>query len=361
MGIEFTQSQWDKVKENYRLWWEGKLDRPIISVVLKGKDPGRTEPSIPLLSQATCTDLSIPASEIIDRIDYELSQNLYLGDSFPYFNMDCFGPGVVAAFLGARLDNSTGGVWFHPEEVLPITELHFEYDPNNVWLNRIKEIYYEGMKRWQGQVLMGMTDLGGVLDILSTFRPGENLLFDLYDYPEEVKRLTWELHELWFLFYNELNEILQPINPGYSHWAQIYSDKPSYIPQCDFSYMISPEMFDEFCKPELEATCRRLDRSFYHLDGIGQLPHLDSILDIDDLDGVQWVPGDGKPPQSQWPEVYVKIHRSGKKSQIWEGFDGLNKIIAHVGTGKGIHHSTINGHISQETEMRKQLAEYGIE
>ena len=360
MSIEFTPNQWDKVKENYSSWWEGKLDRPIIPVVLNGRDPGRAKPNIPLLSQETCTDLSISAKDIIDRIDYELSQNVYLGDGFPYFNMDCFGPGVTAAFLGAQLDNSTGRVWFHPKEVLPITELHFEYNPDNLWLNRIKEIYDEGMKRWQGQVLMGMTDLGGALDILSTFRPAEELLFDLYDYPEEVKRITWEIHELWFRFYTELNEVLQPINPGYSDWSQIYSEKPSYIPQCDFSYMISPDMFDEFCKPELKATCRRLERSIYHLDGVGQLPHLDSILEIEELDAVQWVPGDGKPEQSQWPEVYVKIHRGGKNSQIWNGFDGLDNIIAHVGSGRGIHHTAIRGDIGQEAEMRKRLSNYGL-
>ena len=76
MGIEFSQNHWDKVKGTYRLWWEGRLDRPIISVVLRGNESGRAKPSAPLLSQETCTDLSIPA-EIIDRIDYELSQNVF--------------------------------------------------------------------------------------------------------------------------------------------------------------------------------------------------------------------------------------------------------------------------------------------
>jgi hypothetical protein len=38
-----------------------------------------------------------------------------------------------------------------------------------------------------------------------------------------------------------------------------------------------------------------LPRTFYHLDGIGQLHHLDLVLSIAELDGVQWVPGDGKP------------------------------------------------------------------
>jgi hypothetical protein len=361
MSIAFTPRQWDRICEVYGLWWEGKLDRPILPVVLRGRDPGRSKPSLPLLSQENSTDLSIPAKDIIDRIDYELSQNVYLGDAFPYFNMHCFGPGIAAAFLGAEIDNSTGRIWFHPKEILPITELHFEYDPDNVWLNRIKEIYYEGMKRWQGQVLMGMTDLGGTLDILSTFRPSENLLLDLYDHPEEVKRLTWEISSLWKRFYQELNEVLQPVNPGYSDWAQIYSDKPGYILQCDFSYMISPAMFDEFILPELEDMCRFLDRSFYHLDGVGEIPHLDSILAIKELDGVQWVPGDGKPTQSHWPELYQRIHGAGKNSQLWEGFEGLDSLISHLGSGKGIHHTPIWGTIADEAEMRKKLSQYGAE
>jgi hypothetical protein len=363
MPIDFSGERWDKVRETYRQWWAGELDRPIIPVELIGRDPGRAMPDVPLLSQATCADLAIPAEDIIDRIDYELSTRVYLGDAFPFFNMDCFGPGIMTAFLGARLDNSSGQVWFFPPSDLPITEIHFEYDPDNVWLNRIKDIYAAGMERWQGQVLIGMTDLGGNLDILSVFRPSERLLLDLYDRPEEVERLTWEAHELWHRFFNELNDVLQPVNPGYSDWSGIYSDRPSYMLQSDFCYMISPSMFDEFVKPELETTCERLPRRFYHLDGIGQLLHLDSLLTIEKLDGVQWVPGDGKPDCAHWPEVYQKIHAAGKKIQIFGGFDVIDAVIEQIGTGGPIQvHVGWNMRTSEEApEIRKRLEAYGIE
>lgn len=360
MSIDFGPERWELVKEVYRLFWEGKLDRPVIPVVLAGKDPCREQPGAPLLSQATCCDLSISPKDIVDRIDYELSKLVYLGDAFPYFNMHCFGPGVVAAFLDADLDNSTGRVWFHPKKVIPISELHFEYNKNNIWLNRIKEICNEAMKRWQGQVLVGMTDLGGSLDILSTFRPTEKLLLDLYDYPDEVKRLTWEIHDLWFRFFDDINNILQPINPGYSDWAQIYSDRPGYVIQCDFSYMLGPSMFNEFVRPEIEAACRKLDRSFYHLDGVGQLKHLDSILGIKELNGVQWVPGAGKPEQDEWPEVQLKIIRTGKFIQLWGGFDCLDRVIGQLGTGNGIHHTTISRTISESSKIKERLSTYGL-
>lgn len=193
------------------------------------------------------------------------------------------------------------------------------------------------------------------------FRQADNLLLDLYDDPDEVKRRIWEIHTLWHRFYNEINEVLQPVSPGYSDWAQIYSDKPSYVPQSDFSYMIGPGMFDEFVRPELEETCEKLRHTIYHLDGVGQLAHLDLLLQIKELDAVQWVPGDGKPDQSNWPEVYRKIHHAGKKIQLWHGFDCLDKVNEQIGTWNGIHHTTIIGHVSEEYFYKKRLEKYGIE
>ena len=361
MGIDFNEKKWENIKRTYGLWWERKLDRPLVGAILEGIDPGRPQPSCPLLSQQNCHDLSLPAKDIIDRIDYELSKNKYLGDAFPYYNMDCFGPGVVAAFLGADIDNSTGNVWFHPKKILPINELHFVYDENNIWLNRIKDIYREGMKRWQGQVLMGMPDLGGILDILATFRTTDNLLLDLYDEPEEVNRLVWEIHELWHKYYNEFNEVLQPINPGFSDWSQLYSDKPMYVPQSDFSYMIGPNMFEEFVRPELVSTCNKVDHTIFHLDGIGELVHLKSILKIEALDAVQWVPGAGQNNQFKWPEVYQQIHSAGKNIQIWDGFDCIDTVAKQIGTYRGIHHIPLKFPIEQEKQVRERLAKYGIE
>lgn len=362
MSIDFNGARWEKVLSSHRRWWDDDLDRPLIPIILKGRDPGRPMPDVPLLSQATCHDLSIPPALLIDRIDYELSTRMYFGDAFPYFNLDCFGPGIIAAFLGASLDNRTGGVWFHPPAEKPIREIHFRFDPDNVWFRRLRDIYVAGMQRWQGQVLMGMTDLGGNLDILSTFRPSEGLLLDLYDEPGEVKRLLGEAHEVWHQYYNTLNEVLQPVKPGYCDWSGILSDKPSYILQCDFCYMIGPEMFDEFVKPELVASSKKLDRSIYHLDGIGQLAHLDSVLTISDLDAVQWVPGSGQPDNAHWPEVNRKIAAANKKLQICSGFDALDAVISQIGTANGISvfHSVLQNGMSPD-ELRKKLDEYGVE
>ena len=361
MPIDFGPERWQKVKATYQAWWQGKLDRPIIAVAIPNRDPGRPRPPAPMLSQATCTDFTWSPEQIVDRIDYEYTRYTFLGDAFPWFSMGKFGPGVIAAMMGAKLDNATGQVWFWPPDDRPIQDIRLELKPNNMWLQRIKDICAAGMERWQGNFLLGMTDLGGNLDIPATFRTTETLLMDLIDHPEEVERLTWEAHECWHKAYQEINEVLQPINPGYSDWSGIYSDQPSYMLQSDFSYMISPKMFRRFVLPELQATCKRLPRTFYHLDGVGQIPHLDQVLGIAELDGLQWIPGDGKPDCSNWPEIYLKVHAAGKLVQINNGeFDAIDAIIEQIGTAKGIQYQMFFASPDRETEIRSKLQDYGI-
>ena len=327
MGVDFSFERWKQTEETYRLWWEGELGRPVFPWTVKSRNPGRAEPNVPYERVMAYYDFSVAPEEIVDRYDYELSKYEFIGDGFPRFWPN-FGAGVVAAFLGAETKATDQTVWFLEPDEREIEDIHFEYDADNPWLNRIKDICRAAVDRWQGLVQISMTDLGGNLDILSTFRPSEKLLLDLYDKPEEVKRLTWEAHELWHRYYGEINEIIAPTNHGYTAWGGILSDRPSYMLQCDFCYMISPQMFEEFVRPELVATCGRLGRSFYHLDGIGQIPHLDSLLAIEDLGGVQWIAGDGQPAGAHWMDIYRKILSAGKRAQLYEYREGVEVLEA---------------------------------
>ncbi len=359
MPIHFSAERWDKIKHDAALWWEGKLERPLIHMPSGNVDPGRPEPRLKRVGFDTMYDLSVPAEDIVDKWDYDLSTLEFHGDSFPYVWPN-FGPGVMAACIGGVPKPMSDTVWFLPKEEKELRDLHLEYDPDNVWFKRIKDLCRAAMDRWQGQVLMGMTDLGGGLDVVSTFRPGEALLTDLYDHPEDVKRVTWDVHRLWWRYYDELNAILKPANPGYSAWAQIYSETPYYMLQCDFCYMIGPDMFDEFARPELEASCKRLGNAFYHLDGIGELPHLDSLLKIKELKGIQWIPGEGRAAPTQWPEVYRKIRDAGKLVQIWGDMRTFDTHVSQLGSAKGLV-CFAWGDPRKESVAREFLHKYGCD
>ncbi len=333
MPIDFSEERWTEVAEDARLWWAGELGRPLIQIRLTGRDPGRPEPPIPAYSRATTAYRwdEYSAEQIIDRHDWDLSRVEFLGDAFPRFWSD-FGPGALATMIGGEAEIATGTVWFHPPERKEPAELSFRYDPDCDVARRLRSLYRAGVERWGDAVQLAMTDLGGAVDVLSTFRPSETLLLDLYDCPDEVERLTWEVHEAWWAAWGDFERIRRPGNRGYSAWSQIYSPDPYYMLQCDFAYMIGPEMFDRFVRPEIAACCGKLVNGFYHLDGVGQLAHLDSLLRINDLAGVQWVPGDGQPPQPEWPDVYRRLIDAGVKTQTWGDFDTLDRFAETLPT-----------------------------
>ena len=335
MPMDFDSDRWERIRENASRWWDGDLKRPLIQMTAKNRDPGRTEPSFPSEFYTSAYDLSVPAEGIINRIDYDLSRLTFFGDSFPHF-MPFFGAGVLAAFLGAQLDQREETCWFHPPDEKSPPDISFRFDPDNRWFRRICDIYAAGLERWGGAVQLGMTDLGGNLDVVASFRPGEKLLLDLYDHPEEVRRLNREAHDRWWACYDAFNNLLRPVNPGYTAWTPLFSAEPYYMLQCDFSFMIGPDMFDEFVKPGLAASCRRLGHAFYHLDGPGQLVHLDSLLSIDELRGIQWIPGDGAPGIRRWPGVFRKIRDAGKLIQFFGDIGDLDAVIRQLGSQEGI-------------------------
>ena len=104
--------------------------------------------------------------------------------------------------------------------------------------------------------------------------------------------------------------------------------------QSDFCYMISPDMFERFVMPDLETVCSHIDYGFYHLDGKGQIPHLDMLLSIKNLRGVQWVPGDGQPPTWEWLPLLKRIRDAGKLCQIYASPKGALRVARELG-GKG--------------------------
>ncbi len=190
------------------------------------------------------------------------------------------------------------------------------------------------MERWGDKVSVAHTDLGGNLDILASFRTTEQLLLDLYDAPEEVVRLVSEITELWLRYYAELDAIIQQGGRGTTPWAAIWSPRRCYMLQCDFCYMISPEMFERFVLPDLTACCENLDHAFYHLDGKGQIPHLDMLLSLKNLAGIQWIPGDGQPPPSEWLPLLKRIRDAGKLCQLYVSAEGARTIVRELG-GRG--------------------------
>jgi hypothetical protein len=363
--IEFSQQRWERVAGNARAWWEGRLDRPLVQVCVSGRDPGRPQPALPGRGFISHYDLSVPADAIVDRWDYDLCCTKFLGDAFPHVWPN-FGAGIMAGFLGCRVRNTPATTWFEPPREAELDEMEFAFDPDNVWLRRVEDVLRAAMARWGGGVQVAMTDLGGTLDVLASFRPAQQLLMDFYDHPARVEELTWQLHKLWWLYFDRFGAILRAGgNPGYTAWTPLYSEKPYYMLQCDLSYMIGPRMFERFVLPELAACCRRLGNPAYHLDGPGQIPHLDLLLGIPELKAIQYVPTVTARDATKYPDLYRRIRAGGKLIQVYGNHSSLGPwlvdvLAEQIGDGRGI---AMVAWVSpeQEAQAREWLRGWGVD
>lgn len=95
--------------------------------------------------------------------------------------------------------------------------------------------------------------------------------------------------------------------------------------------MISPQMFERFVMPDLTTCCDFLDDPFYHLDGKGQLKHLDMLTSLKKLKGIQWGPGAGQPEPEEWSEVIRKIRNANKLCWVGVSPEGALRIKKEFG------------------------------
>ncbi len=315
MAIHFSKERMEETLENHMKWWRGELNRPLTRVIMWDAYPTQKRTPAPLLSQATCLQFEWSPEQIIEALDENFSQSEFLGDAYPVLSMDCFGPGVVAALCGAKMDNSTGAIWFSPDSDKHISEIHAHYNPEHPVARRMKDIYRAGREFWDGSVVMTMPDLGGVMDVAASLCGTQNLLIYLCDEPEEVIRLRNEIETAWYDAYYDMRSAMGE-GAIYSDWNGLLCNEPSYILQCDFCYMLGSNMFRKFVLDTLRRDTEKLKYTIYHLDGVGELTHLDDILTLEKLNAVQWVYGAGKQGPMYWLDTYRKIRSAGKEIMI---------------------------------------------
>jgi hypothetical protein len=332
--INFDEADWQRIENAWSLWWAGELQRPI--VMIEGLDSPLKEAGVSIHNLGELViNLAkrLGPDEILEYYENRLVYKHFYGDAFPRWRLT-FGPGIAAGFLGAKVFSTPETAWFEPAELLPIDQVTLEYQEKNTWWLQAQELTRKAVEKWGNSLVVAHTDIGGNFDILASLRTTQQMLFELYDSPEDVARLIHQITGLWIRYYNELHMLIKPAGRGTSTWAPIWSPGRCYMLQSDFSYMLSPKMFERYILPDLDACTRVLDHSLYHLDGKGEIPHLGHLLSMEHLHGIQWIPGDGAPPPEEWLDLLKRIRDAGRLVQLFVKPEGALKIARALG-GKG--------------------------
>jgi len=253
----------------------------------------------------------------------------YLGDALPtaWPNL---GPEVFSAFFGVELEYTDETSWAKPLITDWEKTDHVRFSQDSIYWKKLVEMTNALLEAGKGLYYVGLTDFHPGADALAAFRDPQDLNTDLLIYPDAVRSLLEYVGEtyktVFDYFYSWLVKAHQPI----TCWAAIVSTKKWYVPSNDFSCMISEQMFRDFFLPGIIDECRFLEASIYHLDGPGALRHLDALLDIPELNAIQWVFGAGNGRASDWIPVYQRCQAAGKGLQIFAELDELETLTKYL-------------------------------
>ncbi|MCG3210731.1 MAG: hypothetical protein FOGNACKC_04362 [Anaerolineae bacterium] len=273
----------------------------------------------------------------VEAFEKSIEGQIFHAETFPMFDPN-LGPDIYAAFYGAELTYGEVTSWSHPIVKNWDDMEKLKLDMNGVYFKKIEELMICALERCAGKYLVGYTDLHPGEDCAMAWRGSQQLCMDLYDSPVEAKQLINIAFADFHRIFDHFDAILKAYKMPSMCWIGIPSFGKFHVPSCDFSAMISPQFFAEFSLPILQREVKPMTHNVYHVDGRGVARHLDYILSVPEISGIQWVqePGDGQPIM-QWVPLIKKVLAAGKSIIVDLQHSELEAFIDAMDSPKGIY------------------------
>ncbi|HEY9076595.1 MAG TPA: hypothetical protein VIO61_08640 [Anaerolineaceae bacterium] len=317
---------YEQTKQRIDAFWEREIiDRPVVQFHLA--KPLEEQVPVPVSHHASIEDRWLDADYQARLALARLSNREYLGDNLPVAFPN-LGPEIFSALYGCPLHfGDYGTSWTDPilEDWSQADNLALDW--NHPYLKKLDEMTDALLVTGKDIFITGMTDWHPGGDAIAAFRDPQNLAVDMIEHPTEIKRLLARLEQDYFAIYDRFYHKLRAAGLPITSWTPLVSEQKYYIPSNDFSIMVSSRMFREVFLPGIINECRFLDRSIYHLDGPGALRHLDDLLEIKELHGIQYVYGAGNEGFARWVHVYRRIQSAGKCVQVNCRFGEIDQVI----------------------------------
>lgn len=246
----------------------------------------------------------------VERYLRQIENKTFHGETFPVFWPN-LGPNFFAGMFGCPLEFGDVTSWAEP--ILTDYAQQVALDWESEYLRKIDAITSCALERCENRFIVGYTDLHPGIDWLAALRGSEQLCFDLFDYPDEVKQWLRLSTPNFLAVYDHFDAQLKARQQPSVTWMAIPAFGRLHIPSCDFATMISSQQFHEFVFPLLHEEVTAMTHNIFHMDGKGVARHLDAILELPNVQAIQWVQGVGNDqPILQWIPLIQRIQTAGR-------------------------------------------------
>ena len=327
MPIDHIPDWEQRLARQDAFWSRQILDRPVVVITLPSPNPAYPTPKP--REHASLRDRWMDTDYAVQKALAEVMNTEHLADALPNVWPN-LGPEAFSAFMGCELEFGETTSWSIPnlQDWTQVDNIQLSED-SPYWLKML-EMTDALLELGRHTFYTGITDLHPGADAIAAFRDPHVLCLDMLEAVEEVKALLSRVTRTYLKVYDFFCEKLSAAGQAIASWPGIVSSRKWYAPSNDFSSMISKPMFDNVFLPGIVEECRHMEASIYHLDGPGALRHLDSLLEIEELNAIQWVCGAGHGRASDWMPVYKRCQDAGKGLQITLEVDELDLFMENL-------------------------------
>jgi hypothetical protein len=232
-----------------------------------------------------------------------LKQTRFFGDTIPNIRVD-FGPAMLGGMCGGRVEFGSDTTWTHAcIDDDWSNEPDWQVREDNSFWRQLRTLTKLAGADAKGRYVVCMPDLGGSADVLLNLRGTTGLCLDALERPDRVWAAIDAMYPAWRRGFVELYRQTVGQGAGLISWLLLWSNKPYLPPACDFNFMIGPDEFNSLCLPDIARQTATAGRGCFHLDGPGATKHIDALLEVPGLDGIQFVPGTGTPSVLPWLDM----------------------------------------------------------
>jgi len=354
------KEDWETVKTRLTHWWANELyDRAVVLVGARKPDVRPCQwPGGAVTPEVYWTDTDYN----IWRAEEQIRTTYYGGESVPAF---CLGGGWSvghALLFGCEPKYSPSTVWTDPLPAGADGYPPIRFDREGRWWKWLREGTLKAAQASRGRYFVMPAWGSEAGDILSLIRGDMNLLVDVAENPDWVRRAVKQVSDSLIEAFGELWKIADQTVTGIegSMAGAIWSPGRGKEFSCDISCNFSPKQFEELFLPPIIETMRTVDHRYYHLDGTVALHHLDLLLSVPEIQAIQWVPGSGREAILQWVPLIRRIQQAGKAVQVFCEAQEVAPLLNEV-SARGLCIVTGCASEAEARELERQVAKLSRE